>query len=130
MIRTAPSPLAEAIAERVLALARVRDRLLALDDPMQSGTLPEDRRGAAEVVLRTALAALSSREGYALAGRLLAREDVPESGGEEPSNPMEALAQAGLAVWDVGSGASKPTPLLRELFRLLDRAVTEAEAKP
>jgi hypothetical protein len=30
----------------------------------------------------------------------------------------------------VGSGSSQPTPLLRELFTLLDQAVSEAEAQP
>jgi hypothetical protein len=80
-------------------------------------------------VLRRALAALSSREGYELAGRLLAGEDALAAGSLESSIVLQDLAQAGLAVWDVGSGSSQPTPLLRELFQLLAVAVTEAAAE-
>ncbi|HEY8802112.1 MAG TPA: hypothetical protein VIN00_03455 [Candidatus Dormibacteraeota bacterium] len=130
MSRIAPSRLSGAIAERVVALARVQDRLRALDTHTEASAPTEDRRAAAEVVLRGALAALSSREGYELAGRLLAREDVHAAGSLESSIVLEDLAQAGLAVWDLGSGSSRPTPLLRELFHLLDQALTEAEALP
>jgi hypothetical protein len=130
MSRIAPGGLGSAIAERVVALARVQDRLRALDTYTESIAPTEDRRAAAEIVLRGALAALSSREGYELAGRLLAREDPAAAGSEESSVALQDLAQAGLAVWDVGSGSSQPTPLLRELFTLLDQAVSEAEAQP
>ena len=130
MSRIAPSGLGGAIAERVAALARVQGRLQALDTYTESNAPTEDRRTAVETVLRCALAALSSREGYELAGRLLAREDVHAAGSLESSIVLEDLAQAGLAVWDLGSGSSRPTPLLRELFHLLDQAVTEAEALP
>ena len=130
MSRIAPSRLGGAIAERVSALARVQERLRALDTYEESSAPTEARRAAAEDVLRGALAALSSREGYELAGRLLSGEDALAAGSVESSIVLKGLAQAGLAVWDVGSGSSQPTPLLRELFQLLDQAVSEAETQP
>jgi len=130
MSRIAPSRLGGAIAERVEALTRVQDRLRALDTHTESSTPTEDRRAAAETVLRGALAALSSREGYELAERILANEDLNGAGSGEPTIVLQGLAQAGLTVWDLGSGSSQPTTLLRELFQLLDQAVTEAEAQP
>ena len=129
MSRIASSQLAGAIAERVLSLSRVQDRLRALETYPASGEQVPDRQAAAEAVLRRALAALSSREGYELAGRLLAGEDTLAAGSPESSVVLQDLAQAGLAVWDVGSGSSQPTPLLRELFQLLAVAVTEAAAE-
>ena len=130
MSRTAAGGLGGAIAERAAALARVQDRLRALDTHTESSPPPEDRRAAAEVVLRGALAALSTRDGYALARRLLARDGVPAAASLESSLVLQDLGQAGLAVWDVGSGLSQPTLLLRELFQLLDQAVTQAEEQP
>ena len=129
MSRIASSQLAGAIAERVLSLSRVQDRLRALETYPASGEPVPGRQAAAEAVLRRALAALSSREGYELAGRLLAGEDTLAAGSLESSIVLQDLAQAGLAVWDVGSGSSQPTPLLRELFQLLAVAVTEAAAE-
>lgn len=126
MSRIASSQLAGAIAERVLSLSRAQDRLQALETYTASGEPEPDGQAAAEAVLRRALAALSSREGYELAGRLLAGEDALAAGSPESSVVLQDLAQAGLAVWDVGSGASQPTPLLRELFQVLAAAVTEA----
>ena len=129
MSRIAPSQLAGAIAERALSLSRVQDRLRALETYAAPGEPTPDGQAAAEAVLRRALAALSSREGYELAGRLLAGEDALADGTPESSVVLQDLAQAGLAVWDVGSGSSQPTPLLRELLQVLAAAVTEAAAE-
>jgi len=52
MSRIAPSRLGGAIAERIEALTRVRERLRALDTYTESSTPTEDRRAAAETVLR------------------------------------------------------------------------------
>ncbi|MHB8613004.1 MAG: hypothetical protein ACYDAL_11325 [Candidatus Dormibacteraceae bacterium] len=129
MSRIASSQLAGAIAERVLSLSRVQDRLRALETYAPSGEAEQDGQAAAEAVLRRALAALSSREGYELAGRLLVSEDAIAARSLESSVILQDLSQAGLAVWDVGLGSSQPTLLLRELFRLLEAAVTEAAAE-
>ena len=130
MSRIAAGRLGGAIAERVAALGRVQDRLRALDTYDESMATTEDRRAAAETVLRGALAALSSQEGYQLAGRLLALDGREAAGTLQSSVTLRDLSQAGLAVWDVDSGSSQPTPLLRELFQVLDQAVREAEAQP
>lgn len=129
MTRIAPSHLGSAIAERVLSLSRAQDRLRALETHPAAVEPEPDGQAAAEAVLRRALAALGSREGYQLAGRLLAGEKVPTAGSLESSTVLQDLAQAGLAVWDVGSGSSQPTPLLRELLEPLAAAVTEAAAE-
>lgn len=109
--------LGEALAERVLSLARTGERLRALDDSFES----EPHRVAepdAESVLLGALRVLGTRDGYESARRIVAGEHV--EGGDE-------LARAGLATWDPASDAMRPTSLLVELMRVFESAVSEVQ---
>ncbi len=111
------SALGDALAERVLSLARTTQRLQALEDYRE----PNDHvvgQPDAEAVLRRALLVLSSREAYALARCIAAGEQV--STGDD-------FAHAGLVIWDPGSDSMRPTPLLTELIRVFESAVREAE---
>ena len=108
--------LGEALAERVLSLARTGERLRALDDSFESEphVVGEPDAGA---VLLGALRVLSTKGGYESARRIVAGEHV--EGGDE-------LARAGLATWDPASDAMRPTSLLVELMRVFESAVAEA----
>jgi hypothetical protein len=109
--------LGDALAERVLSLARTDARLKALDD-----SDPSDAHvvGApdAELVLRRALLALSSQSGYGSARSILAGKPV-EVGDE--------LAKAGLVTWDPASDSMRATALLIELMRVFESAIDEAK---
>lgn len=108
--------LGEALAERVLSLARTGERLRALDDSFES----EPHRvgeADAEAVLLGALRVLSTTVGYESAHRIVAGEHVED--GDE-------LARAGLATWDPASDAMRPTSLLVELMSIFESAVGEA----
>lgn len=109
--------LGEALAERVLSLARTGERLRALDDASESEPHLVGEPDA-EAVLLGALRILSTRGGYESARRIVAGEHV-EAG---------ELARAGLATWDPASGAMRPTSLLIELVRVFESAVVEAQA--
>jgi hypothetical protein len=106
----------QALAERVLSLVRTDARLQALDDSFESEphVLGEPD---AEVVLRRALLALSSQQGYDSARRILNGEHV-EVGDE--------LATAGLVVWDPASDSMRATALLTELMTVFESALSEA----
>jgi hypothetical protein len=111
------SALGDALAERVLSLARTNQRLQALEDYRE----PNDHvvgQPDPEAVLRRALLILSSREAYELACRITAGEQV--AAGDD-------LAQAGLVTWDPGSDSNRPTALLLELMRVFEAAVSEAQ---
>ncbi len=111
------SALGEALAERVLSLARTNQRLQALDDYHE----PNDHvvgQPDAESVLRRALLVLSNREAYELARRVKTGEQV--TAGDD-------FAQAGLVIWDPGSDSMRPTPLLVELMLVFEAAVRDAE---
>jgi hypothetical protein len=111
------SALGNALAERVLSLARTAQRLQALEDYRE----PNDHvvgQPDAEAVLRRALLVLSSRDAFELARRITAGE--PVAAGDD-------FAQAGLVIWDPGLGSTRPTPLLIELIRVFELAVKEAE---
>ena len=101
--------LADALAERVNALARSKARLQALDDQTADHVVQEPD---ADAVLRQALDVLSTRDGYEAAMSVVRGEDVAKHDG---------LARAGLVVWDPASDAVRPTPLLIELIKVLDR---------
>lgn len=101
--------LAEALAERVAALARTKERLQALDDPTANHVVQE---ADANAVLSQALAVLNARDGYDVARRLLRGEHIAES---------DDLAKAGLLAWDPVSNAFRPTSLLLELMKAVDR---------
>ena len=101
--------LQEAVAERVRALARTRERLGALDEHSPGHLVQE---ADAEAVLRQALSVLSTQDGYEAARRLLLGENV--IGGDE-------MARAGLVVWDPASDAERPTPLLIELMKVVGK---------
>lgn len=113
------STLGDALAERVLSLARTTQRLQALEDYRE----PNDHvvgQPDAEAVLRRALLVLSDREAYELARRIVAGEQV--AAGDD-------FARAGLVIWDPGSDAMRPTPLLVQLMRVFESAVREAEPR-
>ena len=126
MRRVALSELGSAIAGRALSVTRAQERLRALDTYTESSAPAETQGTVAEAVLRRALLALSTHQAYELAGRILAGQDALAGEGFEAI--FQDLAQAGLVVWDPGSGSSRPSPLLRELYQLLDQAVSEAAA--
>jgi hypothetical protein len=109
--------LGDALAERVLSLARTDARLKALDDSDPSDAhvvgVPD-----AELVLRRALLALSSRAGYESAHRILAGEHVKVD---------DDLAKAGLVTWDPLADSMRATALLVELMRVFESAVDEAQ---
>jgi hypothetical protein len=117
MNQLASTALGDALAERVRSLARADDRLRALDDYSESHTHIVGQPNAEEV-LRRALVVLGSRDGYALALRMTAGDQVVAG---------DDFAQAGLVMWDPLSDSMRPTPLLVELMRVFESAVTEAE---
>jgi hypothetical protein len=109
--------LGDALAERVLSLARTNARLRALDDSRESEAHVVGEPDA-ETVLRRALLALSSQVGYDVASRILAGEQV---------NAGDELAKAGLVMWDPASDSMRATALLIELMRLFESVVDEAQ---
>ncbi len=116
--------LADALAERVRSLSRTSDRLRALEDYREDSDAHIVGQADAEAVLRSALLALSSREGYEIAERVLAGDRVPAA--EEFA---DKLSRAGLVIWDPDSDLLRPTALLVELMRLFESAITEAQAE-
>lgn len=114
------SGLADALGERVRSLARTGERLQALEDYREDSSTHVVGRPDAEAVLRSALLALSSAEGFDTARRILAGERVAAT---------EDLATAGLVSWDPGSDSLRPTALLVELMRLFESAIGEAQAE-
>jgi hypothetical protein len=108
--------LAEALAERVDSLARTRERLRAVDDSTEH-VVDEPE---AEAVLRRALAALSSVEGYEQARRVAAGVHV---------TGCYDLAKAGLVIWEPGSDTVRPAALLIELMKVFEPAVREARGR-
>jgi hypothetical protein len=118
MTKLARSALGEALTERVLSLARTNERLRALEDESEGHVVGEPD---AETVLRSALLALCSREGYDSARRILAGEQV--SAGDR-------LQKAGLVVWDPAANSMRPTALLIELIGLFEAAIAEAQVQP
>lgn len=119
------SALGGALRERLLDRVRLMERVKALETYPEGGESQAVSRRDAEAVLRQALRALGNRDGYELAGRLLAGEEVT-GGGLEEWVGLQELAQAGLVAWDLGSGQVEVTPLLRELHAALSGAVQEA----
>ena len=109
--------LGDALAERVLSLARTDARLRALDDSDESPAHVVGESDA-ESVLRRALLALSSQVGYDSARRVLAGKPVKV--GDE-------LAKAGLVTWDPASDSMRATALLIELMRVFESAIDEAK---
>jgi hypothetical protein len=111
------SALGDALAERVLSLARTNERLRALEDYHE----PHDHvvgQADAEAVLLHALVVLSNREEYELARGLTAGRKV--AAGDD-------FAQAGLVTWDPGADSMRPTSLLIELMRVFESALREAK---
>ena len=100
--------LTEALAERVGALARTRERLQALDDATAAHVVHEPDGDA---VLTQARAALSSPGGLDAARRLVR--------GDAVTVPRE-MASAGLAAWDPATDSMRPTALLVELLKVVD----------
>ena len=101
--------LAEALAERVRALELTNERLRALADQTADHVVqPAD----ADAVLRHALDVLSVRDVFEAARGLLRGEEVAAPDG---------LATAGLATWDPDSNTMRPTPLLAEVMKVVDR---------
>ena len=101
--------LADAVAERVRALQRANERLEALADQTADHLVqPADP----DVVLSQALETLRAPEAADAARRLLRGENVPAGDG---------LARAGLAVWDPVSNALRPTALLVEVMKVVER---------
>lgn len=101
--------LAEAVAERVRALERANERLEALADQTADHVVqPADP----DVVLKQALDALRAPAATDAARRLLRGENV--SVGDD-------MARTGLVVWDPVSNATRPTALLVELMKVVDR---------
>ena len=117
MSRLERGALGEALAERVMSLARTDARLRALDDPGESAPHVVGEPDA-ETVLLGALQALSTKRGYESARRIVAGEHI-EAGDE--------LARAGLTSWDPASDAMRPTPLLVELMRVFESSVAESQ---
>jgi hypothetical protein len=111
--------LGEALADRVLSLARTDARLRALDDFFESEPHVVGEPDP-QVVLRRALQALSSEVGYDSARRVLAGEHL-EAG--------EELAKAGLVMWDPVADSVRPTALLVELMRVFEAAIMEARGE-
>lgn len=111
------SALGDALAERVISLARTNQRLEALEDDRGQNDHVVGQPDALSV-LRRALLALSSRDAYELARRITAGEQA--AAGDD-------LAQAGLVTWDPGSDSIRPTALLLELMRVFEAAVREAQ---
>jgi hypothetical protein len=114
------SALGEALAERVLSLARTDARLRAIDDSGQSDPHVVGEPDV-EKVLLGALQALSTQAGYESARRIMAG-DQARSGDE--------LAKAGLVTWDPGADSMRPTALLVELMRVFESALVEARQEP
>lgn len=100
--------LAEAVAERVDALARTKARLQALGDQTADHVVQE---ADADAVLRQALAVLATSDGSDRARRLLRGEDV---------RACDDLAKAGLVAWDPASRAVRPTALLVEMIKVVE----------
>lgn len=100
--------LTEALAERVDALVRTKERLRALDDETAAHVVQEPDTDA---VLRQAVAALTSPGGLNAARRLLQ--------GVAVSVPRD-MASAGLAAWDPATDSMRPTGLLVELMKVVD----------
>ena len=101
--------LADALAERVRSLARTSERLRAIDDQTADHIVQE---ADADAVLKQAVAVLAKHDARNTARRLLAGEAVPAS---------DEFAKAGLVVWDPASGAVRPSPLLIELMKVVDK---------
>lgn len=114
------SALGDALAERVLSLARANARLKALDHSDMSESHVVGKPDA-ELVLRSALLALCSESGYHAARRMLSGERL---------NAGDELAQAGLIVWDPGADSMRPTALLVELMRVFESAVDQVNHEP
>lgn len=119
-----------ALASRVSSLQRALERLRALESYPSQQAQEEERneRRDTEAVLRQALEALSNPQCYEAARRLVAGEPVSAAGGLGSYLALQRLSQAGLATWDVGSGATQCTPLLRGLLELLEQVIEEASA--
>ena len=101
--------LAEAVAERVRALELTNERLRALADQTADHVVqPADP----DVVLRQALDALRSTGALETARRLLRGDAVSVS---------EDMARSGLVAWDPVSNAMRPTALLVEVMKVVDR---------
>ncbi len=123
MNRLDRSGLADALAERVLSLARTSERLRALEDHEESQPHVVGQPDA-EAVLRAALLALSGQKSYHIARSTLAGEHVPAN-----QEFVMELSRAGLVTWDPGSDALRATALLVELMRLFESAISEAQAE-
>jgi hypothetical protein len=108
--------LGDALAERVLSLARTNARLRALDDSRESEAHVVGEPDP-ETVLRGALLVLGSHRGYDTARRVLAGEH---------DNVGDDFAKAGLAMWDPASDSMRATALLIELMRVFESAVDQA----
>ncbi|GAC1666098.1 MAG: hypothetical protein PVS3B2_03510 [Candidatus Dormibacteraceae bacterium] len=108
--------LGDALAARVLSLSRTSERLRALDDSSESEPHVVGQADP-ETILRRALLALSSHQGYDSARRVLAGEHLTVS---------DELAKAGLVMWDPASDSMQATALLIELMRQFEFAVDEA----
>ncbi len=101
--------LADALNERVRALELTNERLRALADETADHVVqPAD----AEIVLRQALDVLSAPAAMDAARGLLRGEEIAAPDG---------LATAGLVTWDPDSNTMRPTALLAEVMKVVDR---------
>ncbi len=100
--------LTDALAERIDALVRTKQRLQALDDETAAHVVQEPDTDA---VLRQAVAALTSSGGLDTARRLLRGEAVTVT---------REMASAGLAAWDPATDSMRATALLVELLKVVD----------
>jgi hypothetical protein len=120
MSKVTRSGLGSALAERVQSLSRANARLRAVEDSRESEAHVVGEPDS-ETVLRRALQALSSHQGYDSARRILAGE---------PVNAVDELAKAGLVTWNPVSDSMRATALLIELMRVFESAVDEARQEP
>ncbi|MHB8313639.1 MAG: hypothetical protein ACYDD0_10130 [Candidatus Dormibacteria bacterium] len=122
--------LGAALAERVMAVLRTQERLLALEST-PSGQAPEpDERQLGEVLLRRALQCLSGSSEYRLADQML-RAGGPAAGAESAqASSLQSLSQAGLASWDPSTDELRPTALLAALMGIFEPAIQGLSAPP
>lgn len=126
--------LAEALRDRLGSIRTLQERVTALetypDEPLQAFDC-ELAQALAAALLRRALRALSTSDGYEVATALAAgRMEPGRLGMAEQMMIVQDLAAAGLAAWDPGSGEVAPTFLLHELMGLFQAAVSAAGAMP
>ncbi len=119
-----------ALAERVKAVLRTQERLLALESP-PPGPAPEgDERQLGEALLRRALRCLSGSSEYRLADQMLRAGGPAAGAGSAPPSSLQSLSQAGLASWDPSTDELRPTALLAALLGIFESAIQGLPAPP